>query len=133
MTEYEILLMFDPELPEERQDEIIARVRQQIEGDKGTWDGHQPWGRRRLAYEIAHKHDAHYHLLTMTAAPETLDEVSRVLKITDGVMRHMAVRRIDSTLKAPPPQPERTESVPEREYAGGTNRRSDDSEDEGEE
>jgi ribosomal protein S6 len=26
--------------------------------------------------------------------PETLDEISRVLKITDGVMRHMAVRQI---------------------------------------
>jgi hypothetical protein len=71
----------------------------------------------------------------MTAAPETLDEVSRVLKITDGVMRHMAVRRIESTLKAPPPQPERAESVPDREYAG-SNRRSDDErsdDDEGEE
>jgi hypothetical protein len=34
-----------------------------------------------------------YHLLTFKATPETLDELSRILKITDGVMRHMATRR----------------------------------------
>lgn len=132
MTDYEVLLMLDPELPEERQGEIVARVREQVEGDGGTWDTQQPWGRRRLAYEIAHKHDAHYHLLTFASEAATLDEVSRVLKITDGVMRHLAVRRVTTTLKAPPPPPppERTESVPERGYA--SNRRSND-EDDGEE
>lgn len=88
---YEILLMFDPELPDERQNEILARMREQIERN-GTWGSHEPWGRRRLAYEIDHKTDGIYHLVTFTTAPDTLAEVSRVLKITDGVMRHMAVR-----------------------------------------
>jgi len=94
MNDYEILLMLDPELPEERGDEVVARVRERVESDGGTWDGHEPWGRRRLAYEIAHKAEGVYHLLLFTAAPETLEEVSRVLKITDGVMRHLAVRRV---------------------------------------
>jgi len=46
------------------------------------------------AYEIAHKGEGVYYLLLFTAAPETLSEISRVLKITDGVMRHLAVRRV---------------------------------------
>jgi small subunit ribosomal protein S6 len=90
---YEVLLMLDPELPEERQSEIVTRTRQLIEKDGGTWSGHDVWGRRRLAYEIDHKPEGTYHLLTFTAEPEPLAEVSRVLRITDGVMRHMAVRR----------------------------------------
>jgi small subunit ribosomal protein S6 len=94
-TEYEILLMLDPELPEERQDEILLRTRELVEGGGGTWDRHEPWGRRRLAYEIDHKDEGVYHLLEFTAEPATLDEASRILKITDGVMRHMAVRRIE--------------------------------------
>jgi small subunit ribosomal protein S6 len=93
LTPYEILLMLDPELPEERQAEIVSRTRELIERGGGSWDGHDVWGRRKLAYEIDHKTDGAYHLLTFSAEPETLDEVSRVLKITDGVMRHMAVRR----------------------------------------
>jgi small subunit ribosomal protein S6 len=90
---YEILLMLDPELPDERQTEIVTRTRELIERSGGSWDGHDVWGRRKLAYEIEHKTDGAYHLLTFSAEPETLEEVSRVLKITDGVMRHMAVRR----------------------------------------
>ena len=43
-----------------------------------------------------------YHLLQFTCSAATLDEVSRVLRIDDGVMRHMATRRIgtgtDSTV-----------------------------------
>jgi small subunit ribosomal protein S6 len=94
-TEYEILLMLDPDAPEERQNEIVKRARELVESGGGTWDRHEPWGRRKLAYEIAHKDEGVYHLLELTAEPATLDELSRILKITDGVMRHMAVRRIE--------------------------------------
>ena len=93
MAPYEILLMLDPELPDDRQTEIVTRTRELIERGGGAWGAHDVWGRRKLAYEIDHKADGAYHLLTFDAEPETLDEVSRVLKITDGVMRHMAVRR----------------------------------------
>ena len=93
MAPYEILLMLDPDLPDERQTEIIQRTRELIERSGGTWENHDAWGRRKLAYEIAHKADGVYHLLTFGADPETLDEISRILKITDGVMRHLAVRR----------------------------------------
>ena len=106
MTEYEIMLLLDPELPEERGNEIIQRVRDSVEGANGTWDGHEPWGRRRLAYEIDHKGEAVYHLLLFTATPETLAEITRVLKITDGVLRHLAVRRVKGGhTKAPAPPP----------------------------
>ena len=94
MNEYEIMLLLDPELPEERANEVIKRIRTSVDGAKGSWDGHEPWGRRRLAYEIDHKGEAVYHLLLFTAPAETLAEITRVLKITDGVVRHGAYRRV---------------------------------------
>jgi small subunit ribosomal protein S6 len=93
VTTYEILLMLDPELAEERQDDLIARVRQLVETSGGTWRSHDAWGRRRLAYEIAKKQEGVYHLLVFEASGETLDEITRVLKIDDNVMRHLATRR----------------------------------------
>ncbi len=108
MTDYEILLMLDPEVPDERQTEIVTRVREAVERDGGRFDGHEPWGRRRLAYEIDHKPEGTYHLLTFAAEPATLAEISRVLKITDGVMRHLAVRRVQGGSTRPPePAPEK--------------------------
>lgn len=98
MNAYEIMLMLDPELAEERQNEILARMRDLIEKRGGSWVGHEPWGRRKLAYEIDRKGEASYHVLHFDADAETLAEVTRVLKITDGALRHMAVRR--PTVKA---------------------------------
>jgi small subunit ribosomal protein S6 len=101
VTPYEILLLLDAELPEERQEEIVARARDLIERGGGQISGHDAWGRRKLAYEIDHKAEGSYHLLTFTAEPATLEEVSRVLKITDGVLRHIAVRQPRARKKAP--------------------------------
>lgn len=93
MIDYEILLLLDPELSEEKQTETVTRARELIEKGGGTVDRHDVWGRRKLAYEIDKKGEGNYHLLLFSATPETLDEVSRVLKIDDSVMRHMATRR----------------------------------------
>ena len=93
MTEYEILLLLDADLPEERQGEVVARVRDLVEKGGGAIERHDEWGRRKLAYEIHKKGDGFYHLLQVNCAPSVLDEVSRVLKIDDGVVRHMATRR----------------------------------------
>ena len=93
MTEYEILLLLDPELAEEKQADVVGRLRALIEKGGGTFERHDVWGRRKLAYPIDKKEEGTYHLLSFTSSPETLDELSRVLKIDDDVMRHMATRR----------------------------------------
>lgn len=118
MVNYEILLMLEPDLAEGRQEEILARTRELVERGGGTWVRHDIWGRRRLAYEIDHKNEGVYHLLQFDTEPETLEELSRVLRITDGVMRHMATRRIDGSQTSAPPEAPAPESVPEPAYAG---------------
>ena len=107
MNDYEIMLLLDPELAEERANEVIQRIRDAVDASGGTWDGHEPWGRRRLAYEIDHTGEAVYHLLLFTCSPATLDEITRVLKITDGVLRHGAYRRVQGSAhhKAPTQAP----------------------------
>jgi small subunit ribosomal protein S6 len=101
VNEYEILLLLDPDQDEARQTEIVSRVREQVEKAGGSWELHDPWGRRRLAYEIDHKGEGSYHLLHFTCEPDTLAEVSRVLRIDDAVMRHLATRRIKGSPARP--------------------------------
>lgn len=93
MIDYEILLLLDPELSEEQQGEVVGRARTLIEQSGGAVDRHDVWGRRKLAYEIDKKGEGSYHLLLVSCTPETLDEVSRVFKIDDAVLRHLATRR----------------------------------------
>ena len=119
MTTYEILLMLDPEQAETRQDDIVARARDLVEKAGGAWHSHDAWGRRRLAYPIAHKEEGVYHLVVFDAEAATLEEISRVLKIDDAVLRHMATRHIAGSrtsaprdeASAPPPAPV-VEAVP---------------------
>jgi small subunit ribosomal protein S6 len=108
VNDYEVLLMLDADLPEERHNEIISRTRDLVEKGGGTWVGHDPWGRRKLAYEIDKKTEGVYHLLQFDAEPATLDELTRILKITDGVMRHLATRRIEGAHGPGRPGPEPT-------------------------
>jgi small subunit ribosomal protein S6 len=102
VTTYEILLLLDPEQAEARQDDIVARTRDLVEKGGGTWQSHDAWGRRRLAYPIAHKEEGVYHLVVFDAEAETLTEVSRVLKIEDAVLRHMATRHIAGSRTSAP-------------------------------
>jgi small subunit ribosomal protein S6 len=120
VTTYEILLMLDPEQAEARQDDIVARTRELVEKSDGAWHSHDAWGRRRLAYPIAHKEEGVYHLVVFDADAPTLEEISRVLKIDDAVLRHLATRHIaGSRTSAPrdeaaavPAQPEPAQTEP---------------------
>ena len=105
MNPYEIMLLLDAELPEERQAEILTRTRELVTQRGGTWQGDDAWGRRKLAYEIDKKPEAFYYLLQLDCDAETLDELTRVLKITDGVLRHLAVRRLPAAATMPAREP----------------------------
>jgi small subunit ribosomal protein S6 len=98
---YEIMLLIEPEVAEERHTEIIERTKATITGAGGTWHGVDAWGKRKLAYEINHHTDAFYFVLTFDAPVAALEEAARVLRITDGVLRFMAIARTAVTASAP--------------------------------
>jgi len=102
VTTYEILLMLDPEQAEAREEDVVARARNLVEKSGGAWHSHDAWGRRRLAYPIAHKEEGVYHLVVFDADSTTLEEISRVLKIDDAVLRHMATRHIAGSRTSAP-------------------------------
>jgi small subunit ribosomal protein S6 len=93
MNPYELMLMMHPDADEARHREIIDRVKDTIEGRGGSWLSVDEWGRRKLAYEIDHQSEAVYYVLEFDSTADALEEVSRVLRITDGVMRFMPVVR----------------------------------------
>ena len=72
---YEILLMLDPDLPEERQTEIITRARQLIEKGGGTWQSHDVWGRGDSPTRSTTSQTGRTPV-PVQAEPETLDELA---------------------------------------------------------
>jgi small subunit ribosomal protein S6 len=102
---YDLMLMLDPNAPEERQSQIVGQVRSMIESS-GTLVGAHDWGTRRMAYEIDHRPDAAYHLFQFEGENPLLEQLDHTLKITDGVLRFRVIKLKPGTPPPPTPRPE---------------------------
>ena len=109
-TEYELVLMLDPEAPDERRDQIAADARTRIEAG-GNLKSDSAWGMRKLAYEIRQRNEADYRFYRFQAEPPLLERLDHNLKIADGVLR-FRVFKVDPDAPAnPPPANERPAMV----------------------
>ena len=59
----------------------------------GTIENVDDWGKRRLAYLINDEAEGYYVLFNYQAAPEFPAELDRVVKITDGVLRSLIIKK----------------------------------------
>ena len=87
INKYELMLIVNPNADEERQKEIVERLRATVEKGNGNVVGVDEWGKKKLAYEIKKEPEGIYTVITFTATPQTLSEIERVLSITDEVLR----------------------------------------------
>jgi len=87
INRYELMLIVNPNADEDRQKEIIDRLRTNVVKDGGVIAGTDEWGKRKLAYDIKKESEGVYTIITFTATPQTLAETERVLSITDEVLR----------------------------------------------
>jgi small subunit ribosomal protein S6 len=95
MKAYELLFFLNPALEEEDRESTMQRIDSTIAAQGGVVDSVDNWGRRKLAYEINKLQDGDYTLIDFHAEPSSIDEINRVLRITDAVKRFMIVARTD--------------------------------------
>ena len=86
VSEYELVLMLDPESPDEQRDKIASDARGRIESS-GSLKAEKAWGLRKLAYEIEKRNEADYRFFRFETESPLLDELNHNLRITDGVLR----------------------------------------------
>ena len=109
---YDLMLLLDPNAPEERQGEVLSNVESMIQSG-GTLVGRHDWGVRRMSFEIDHRPEAAYHLFQFETEPgELLERLNHSLKIADGVLRFRIIRLKPGS---PPPPVPRQEAPRTRE------------------
>jgi small subunit ribosomal protein S6 len=102
--EYELVLMLDPEVPDDRRDQIAVEARRRIESG-GDLKQERSWGLRKMAYEIKQRTEADYRFFRFERGGSVLDELNHNLKITDGVLR-FRIFKVDPrapVIDPPPP------------------------------
>jgi small subunit ribosomal protein S6 len=92
MRDYELVYILDPDLSEEAINGLMTRVQTLAEQQNSEIQSQERWERRRLAYEIDRKREGIYVVMEFKATPSAIQEIERILRITDGVLRHMVVR-----------------------------------------
>ena len=92
MRKYELLYVLQPDLDEEQMQALKEKVNGIIAEQSGQNVEVNEWGKRRLAYEIADHREGHYIEVHFEGTPQVVDELERVIKITNGILRHIIVR-----------------------------------------
>jgi small subunit ribosomal protein S6 len=92
LNSYELALILRADIEDEERNAVLNRTKEIITGDGGVIVKIDEWGKRRLAYEIKDTFEGVYYFLYFQATVKTLDEVTRVLGITDAVLRYMPIR-----------------------------------------
>jgi small subunit ribosomal protein S6 len=98
---YDLVLLLDPTIDEDRRTKILDDVEGMIGNRGGEIVGAHDWGVRPTVYEVRKHAEAEYHLLQFHATNELLEALDHSLKITDGILRHRVIKLRKGT-PAPP-------------------------------
>ena len=95
--QYELVYILPPETTEDQAGELHQQIDGVVSRMSGRIDRTENWGRKRLAYEIAHNKEGVYVLEVITGSGELMKELDRRLRVIDQVVRHMIVRVDEDT------------------------------------
>ena len=98
MRIYENLFIVRPDATEEEVDQLVDQMSKSVSTGGGTVDKVDKWGKRRLAYRVEKHREGQYVLMQFTAAPQTVKEFERRLRVQDSVIKFITVR-IDENIK----------------------------------
>jgi small subunit ribosomal protein S6 len=98
MRLYDIVVLVTPDLTDEDAQKTLGDYRKILTDGGAEFVKDEAWGRRRMAFPILRKKDAFYHHFQVKAEPALVAETERRLRLSDQILRHLAVRA-DEELK----------------------------------
>jgi len=91
MRDYELVLIINPEIGEERIKETIKEIAKLIASLKGKIKKTTDWGKRPLAHSISKLNQGSYFLLTASLPPEAPKKIDKKLKLQEEIIRYLIV------------------------------------------
>ncbi len=90
---YEMMVIIDGDVDDPKAQAWMKTISDEVDKagaalhDKIDW-----WGKRQFAYPIDKKPSGYYLVAQIVAAPGALDELERVLRLADEIVRHKLIR-----------------------------------------
>ena len=92
MNKYEAVIMFYPEVEEEKRNASFDRLKKVIDKD-GKINNVDEWGMKKLAYEIQKMKEGFYYFIQFEADATAPAEIERHVRIMENVIRYLCVRQ----------------------------------------
>jgi len=92
VNKYETIFIINNELGEENVKALVEKFKNLLE-TSAQLENIDEWGKRRLAYEIEGKNEGYYVLANFSADSSFPQELERIYKITDGIIKYLVIRK----------------------------------------
>ena len=95
LNKYESIYIVNPNVEADGIKSLVEKFNALIESEGGKVLETNEWGMKKLAYPIKKFTQGYYILVNFEAKAEFIDELERVYKITDNVIKFITIRKED--------------------------------------
>ncbi len=96
MKKYELLLILDKDVSDEKLDRALERVEKQITTTGGVITSVDKWGMKKFAYPINYKNEGYYVLYAFEADPSSIKPLENRMKVHEAYVRYMVTNVIEN-------------------------------------
>ena len=90
---YELLYIISQEANDEQKEALINKFSKMVESKGGNVLSLEKIGMKKFAYPINFKTEGYYVLTTIETTPAVVDEMNKLMNITEHIVRQMFVRK----------------------------------------
>ena len=91
MKNYELMVIFKPNLDAEEVDKAIEKLESTVNEFSGSVVSTEKSGRKKVAYDIQNFRDGFFSTLVLALPADKVAEFKRQLRLTDSILRTMFV------------------------------------------
>ena len=91
MRSYECIYILDPSLDEQTVRDKATKFGEVVTSRQGVIQNLDQWGKRKLAYPIKKRFEGFYTFMRFSGTTEILQELNRVFRFDEQVIRHMII------------------------------------------
>lgn len=92
MRKYELMIIIHPRHDDRGAEEVSQAVISLLEGNTGTINKVNVWGRRKLAYPIKGQREGTYIVYKVELDPASIKQIEFALKLNDEILRFLLVK-----------------------------------------
>ncbi len=118
MSLYEHVYLARQDASAQQVEELTAHLKSVIEGLGGSIAKTEYWGVKSLSYRLRKNRKAHFTLMNIDAAPAAINEIERLERLNEDVLRYLTIR-VDEHEQGPSAMMRRAERDRDRDERRG--------------